>query len=385
MDLLAGQEREAEATGAPLFAMTAAALRFLCIKGIKDNVLLPQSIEEAALAVVRLLIATTYKRGQTGGGRDVAKFGNVRLEEVSDQLCLTMHVAVTKCRRGHAGVVEGALGLLNVVMSIDMGEMESKERIQLLSEIKRLVSGKTGERWLQRLNVSGTEVVNLVCQLGSQGGVFMKIEGVRALVVAVSKSIFRKRQVSFLWRQINIIRMMVRLVGIVGDRAFWNLLKSQVIISLEEENREDDEKEEGRGRGRSGKSGKSGKAVHPPPKPAQSVELYPLLGDMVGLLKRKMQERAGLVRREEDNLWCGVESRRIEDRENASSLEELIILEGLKMLEKVEVLGTRVVHQQNTNVVVRRPILGGRLGEETVGLYTMAKGMRMTEHLMRTE
>ena len=350
MDLLAGQEREMEATGAPLFAMTAAALRFLCIQGAKGHVtLLPQPIEEAALNVARLLIATTYKRGS----RDVVQSGEVRSEDVADQLCLTMHVAVTKIRRGgDAGVVERALGLLNVVMSIDMGSATSKENTQLLYEMKRLVSGRTtGESWASRFNVGGTELVNLVCQLGSQGNVFMKLEGVRALVVAVSKSVFREREVGFLWRQINIVRMMVRLVGMVGDREFWTLLQKG-------------------GDGGGGGGGGGG-------------ESYPLLGDMIGLLKRKIQEQAGLVRREE-SLWNGggvggVGSGRSskmnrEDRENAACLETLVILEGLKMLETVEVFGNRVGTKTGTR-------LGGRLGEETAGLYKMAKEQGMTTHL----
>jgi hypothetical protein len=373
MDLLAGQERESEATGAPLFAMTAAALRFLCIKGTNGTVNLPQSIEEAAISVVRLLIATTYKRG----GSDVVKSGGVRVEDVSDQLCLSMHVAVTKVRRGrNASIVERSLGLLNVIMSIEMGSIGSekatwsRENLKLFTEIKRLVSGRTtGECWYNRLNVVGTEVVNLVCQLGSYGNIFLKIEGVRALVVAVSKSIFRERGVSFLWRQINIIRMMVRLVSIVGDRDFWNLLK---IHGGNLSKRTDNEEVKKTILG-------AGKPLHKVIRQHQ-VELYPLLGDMVGLLKRKMQERSGLVRRE-DCVWLGKKMER-EDRENVLGLEELVILEGLKMLEKVEVLGNRFVHQHGGKMVTR-PILGGRLGEETAGLYKMAKDMGMVGHLKR--
>ena len=93
----------------------------------------------------------------------------------------------------------------------------------------------------------------------------------RALVVAVSKSIFRERGVSFLWRQINIIRMMVRLVSIVGDRDFWNLLK---IHGGNLSKRTDNEEVKKTILG-------AGKPLHKVIRQHQ-VELYPLLGDMVG-------------------------------------------------------------------------------------------------------
>ena len=349
MDLIAEQEREIEATGAPLFALTASALRFLCIKDV------PPSIEEAALSVVRLLVATTYKRGS----KDVVRSGDIREEEVSDQLRLTIHVAVTKVRSGaRGGVIERALGLLNMVLAIDMG---TREREKLLLEIGRLVRGG---RWQHQWELRGTEVVNLICQLGGAGKVFMKIEGVRSLVVAVSKAVFRERGSTFLWRQISIVRMMVRFVGKVGDRMFWSLLRGTK---------------------------------------AKEEEHHPLLGDMVGLLKRKIQERAGLVRREQ-MLWLGstvhdsgMPTSRIvrSDRESASSLEELLIMEGLKMLEKVDILSRRSGSSSEQSessatasggaTMAGTIIVGrGRLSEETSSLYKMAKEMGMTDHLLRS-
>jgi len=345
MDLLAEQEREIEATGAPLFAITAAALRFLCVKDA------PPSIEEAALSVSRLLIATTYKRGSS----DVVRSGGVSQESVSDQLCFAMHAAVTKVRKNGANrnltrvnsgfvkegeeddsmVVDRALSLLNVVISIDMGE---REREKLLREIQRLVSG---ERWKNHVwDYRGTEIVRIVCLLGGKGDVFMKNEGVRALVLSVSKAVLRERTCAYLWRQVSVVRMMVRLSSRIGDhRGFWALLH---------------------GKSKDSKEGE-----------------YPLLGEAVGLLKHKMQERAGLMRRKE-KMWLdggigGVPTKQErEDRESAADLDELLIFGGLKMLEKVGVLG-RVVGG------VAKQTLVGRLGDETSSLLKMSREMGMLD------
>jgi len=310
------------------------------------------------LSVSRLLLATTYKRGTA----DVIRSGGgVRQESVSDQLCLAMHAAVTKVRRGSNGsnssssssnrngngngnengsstVADRALNLLNVVISIDMG---LREREKLLVEIQRLMKG---DRWNNhQWELRGTEMVQIVCLLGGKGEIFMSMERVRMLVVSVSKAVLSERTSAFLWRQISIVRMMVRLSGQVLDhRVFWSLLRGPNVESMEGE--------------------------------------YPLLGQVVGLLKQKMQERAGLVRREEF-IWrngsVGGSKNERENRESAAALEDVLIIEGLKMLERVEILGKVVGGPA-------RQTLGGRLGEETFSLLKLCQSMGMATHLKRS-